>query len=176
MMKKRIVSLDFLRIAAMFMVVLLHVQGKTGWLTFYEINQGNWYLRWSIQSFAISAVNIYVLISGFLLADAKFSLSKVLTLILRALFWSMLIFLIYCLMGGAIDPFVVLGAVFPFSYESYWFLTVYVGMYAIAPVFIYFFKNAGKTKHLLFTIVLLVLCSVLPTILPLSSGISGILP
>lgn len=173
-MKKRLVSLDILRIVAMFMIVLLHVQSKTGWLNYYSIREGNWYMRWIIESLSICAVNIYVLISGFLLADSKFAPSRIITLLLRTLFWSLIIFFVYCLFGGEIDVYVVLGTVFPFSYSSYWFLTTYIGMIVFAPVLIFFFKRTGKHSHLVFCIILVLLCSILPTILPLSKGISGI--
>lgn len=69
-MKKRFMSLDFLRIVAMLMVVILHLLSKGCALDSlsYSIRTVSWFL----EAFCIGAVNIYVLISGYFLYESEF--------------------------------------------------------------------------------------------------------
>ena len=138
-MKKRIVSIELLRMIAMMMVVMLHYLGKGNILP--ELTQQmtlNGYVAWIMEAFCIVAVNIYMLISGYFLVNSGFKVSRVIELVCQVLFYSILVELIL-LATGLISKDVlafnrILELIFPFQMEHYWFLTAYMIMYLFSPI------------------------------------------
>lgn len=135
--KKRQSNFELLRIIAMGMVIVLHYLSK-GEVALKLSADGSvvnhiWNL---IRDFAMVAVNIYVLISGYFLVDAKWHISKVIVMICQVLFYSVSVPLIM-LACGLVDEISLgdwLSILLPIQYEHYWFATAYVGMYIFAPL------------------------------------------
>ena len=91
-MKKRIVSIELLRILAMMMVVMLHYLSKGGLLTsLTEEFSGGAYIAWLLEAFSIVAVNVYMLISGYFLVESGFKFGRLAELVCQVLFYSLLI-------------------------------------------------------------------------------------
>ncbi len=172
-MKKRIVSIELLRIISMMMVVMLHYLSKGELLTpFLEEFDVNGYIAWLLESFCIVAVNVYMLISGYFLAEAKWKLSRLLELVCQVLFYGVGVAVLLLLTGvisiGDMDIYRLSQYVLPINMEHYWFATVYVGMYMFAPVLAAGVKSMEK-KQLQVTIVLLLLFySVMKTVSPVA--------
>ena len=91
-MKKRIVSIELLRMLAMMMVVMLHFLDKgdilpalTGemWL--------NGYVAWGMESLSAVAVNVYMLISGYFLVESRFKPGRLVELLCQVLFYTILV-------------------------------------------------------------------------------------
>ena len=76
-MKKRIASIELLRILAMMMVVMLHYLSKGELLTplTEEFGTGA-YVTWLLEAFSIVAVNVYMLISGYFLVESGFKVGR----------------------------------------------------------------------------------------------------
>ena len=69
-------GIDFLRIFAMFMIVVTHVLGKGGIRSTVKENFDLYYfVTWGIQVSAYSAVNCYALISGYRSSSILYYLS-----------------------------------------------------------------------------------------------------
>lgn len=167
----RQISLDLLRILAMLMIIVLHVQGKTGWLNAFPVGQGDWLLRWGLEACAIVAVNCYVLLSGYLLVKTTFKPHKLLVLWMRVLFWSVLLGIGGWLAGGyARTGAHALATFLPVTTRVYWFASVYIGFYALSPFLQLGLRAMPRKMHLSLAVVLLVLCSAWQTLLPLSKG------
>ncbi|MDE5952479.1 MAG: acyltransferase family protein, partial [Acetatifactor sp.] len=80
-MKKRIASIELLRILAMMMVVMLHYLSKGELLTsLTEEFDASSYIAWLLEAFSIVAVNVYMLISGYFLVDSGFKLKRLVQL------------------------------------------------------------------------------------------------
>jgi surface polysaccharide O-acyltransferase-like enzyme len=138
--KKRNPGFELLRIIAMLMILMLHYNGScrvllqlglpaTGVNIFANV----------IESFAISGINTYVLISGFFLSKSSVKVSRILKLICQVYFYTFLVSIVMSLVG-ANDIFRggslyrLVEYLFPISSEHYWFVTAYVIMYVLAPV------------------------------------------
>ena len=67
-------GIDLLRILSMFMVVLLHVNNFGGLLGHYDANSLGYVFVWFSEAFAICAVNVYAMISGYVLLNSKLKL------------------------------------------------------------------------------------------------------
>lgn len=142
-MSKRLSNIEALRILAMFMVVVLHYLDKGGLLTKTtdSFTTGS-YVAWFIESFAIVAVNVYVLITGYFICQSSFKLSRIVKIICQVLWYSILIPVVFVLLGlvdiGSFGTYDFLQFVFPIHMLSYWFVTAYVVLLLFAPLI-----NAG---------------------------------
>lgn len=169
--KKRMANMELLRIVAMMMVILLHFLGKGGILS--ELTgklDATERTAWVLEAVAIVAVNVYMLISGYFLVESRFKISRVLGLVLQALFYSILVPVILVLAGvlspGEITFYQLLYYVFPTQMEHYWFLTAYVVMYLFSPLLGMAVHHMNKKQHGLVLAGLLVLVSLGKSVLP----------
>ncbi|MDE7224849.1 MAG: acyltransferase [Acetatifactor sp.] len=170
-MKKRKVSIELLRILAMMMVVMLHYLSKGELLTpLTEEFSAGAYLAWFMEAFAVVAVNVYMLISGYFLVESGFKPGRLVKLICQVLFYSLLIPLVLMAVGllkpGQLSIYRLLQYLFPGQMVHYWFITAYIVMYLFAPVLAAGAKQLSQ-RQLGFTIVLLLLFfSVSKSLLP----------
>lgn len=169
--KNRMANMELLRILAMMMVILLHYLGKGGLLA--DLTQpldANGYTAWFLEAFAIVAVNVYMLISGYFLVESRFKVSRLLGLILQAVFYSILVPAVLLLTGilktDEIGMYQILYYVFPAQMEHYWFLTAYVVMYLFSPLLKAAVHHINQKQHLLVIGGLLVFESLGKSILP----------
>ncbi len=152
--KKRQANFELLRIVAMMMVIVLHyiVKGKMSVKLSVDGSVTN-HLWWLIQAFCNVAVNVYILISGYFLVEAKWKISKLVKLVCQVLFYSILVGVLmytFVKMSYSIPAIGViyeraavsksfglnywLNLFLPIEYEHYWFATAYVVMYMLSPV------------------------------------------
>ena len=145
--KKRNPGFELLRVIAMFMILMLHYNGATGALL--QLGQpasGVNIFANVIESFAISGINTYVLISGFFLSKSSVKISRILKLICQVYFYTFLISIAMVIVGTFAlhennSLYKLVQYLFPVSSEHYWFVTAYVIMYVLAPV-----MNAAMEK------------------------------
>ena len=171
--KSRQSNMELLRIVAMLMIITLHYLDKGNVLPeFAQMSTVNQYLAWIIEALCYTAVNIYVLISGYFLCSSKFTFKKLFLLWIQILFYSWVIGGIFLLTGmageGATSLYELIFIAFPVTAGHYWFATVYVLLFGIFP-----FINAGITKmnkkqHRVCIAVLLVIFSLWNTVLPMT--------
>lgn len=170
-MSKRLNNFEALRIAAMFMVIVLHYLWKGGLLTsaaepFTTVS----YAAWLTESFAIVAVNVYVLITGYFMCKSSLKLSRLLEIICQVMWYSLFIPVVLVIIGLAdgksFQTYDILRFVFPIHMEQYWFVTSYVVLMLLVP-----FLNAGiaamQQKQLAISVLLLTAYQTLPkSVLP----------
>lgn len=177
-MKKRVVSIEVLRIIAMMMVVMLHYLGKG------EILQEltgpmnlNGYVAWIMEAFCIVAVNVYMLISGYFLVNSRFKVSRLVELVCQVLFYTILVE-VFLLATGLVSTKVlainrILELIFPLQMEHYWFLTAYIMMYLFSPILSVAVRNMEQ-KQLRNTIVaLLIFFALSKSVLPVQLAIDN---
>lgn len=171
-MNKRNVGLDLLRILAMFMIVILHYLSKGGALDVKDITMHNFV--WIIEAFAIGAVNMYVLISGYFLVDSKFKWKKVFLLWGQVLFYSFTFLTIYLLCGNSIGKLDLISNVFPVLMKnSYWFITVYLLLYICSPFLNILIERLSKKQHFQVCLFLIIFFCIIQTLLPYESLIDN---
>ena len=80
------------------------------------------------------AVNLYVLVSGYFLVNAKFKMSRIIRTWVSALFYSVVITTTFLLLSLEPWSIVTLGkSFFPLSTDAYWFVTQYIGLLILSP-------------------------------------------
>lgn len=138
-MKKRVVSIELLRMLAMMMVVMLHYLDKGDILPALtgEIGVAG-YTAWAMESLSIVAVNVYMLISGYFLVESGFKSKRLVELICQVLFYTVLIPVVLTALGVIhlrdFSLYNVLLNILPVQMNQYWFITAYVIMYLFSPV------------------------------------------
>ena len=132
--KTRNTGLDLLRIVCMFMIVCGH-----GFISGAASLPGD--VRWVkmvsdlLATFCGVAVNCFVLISGYFLAEQKFRFSRLLRLAIEVLFYSWGILLVNALLlHRSLSMKDLLTLALPISYGHFWFISAYFGLSLLAPV------------------------------------------
>ncbi len=177
-MKKRVVSIELLRILAMMMVVMLHYLGKGKLLPALTGEMSlNGYVAWGLESLSIVAVNVYMLISGYFLVNSQFKPGRLVELLCQTLFYSILVSVVLMAAGViSVDSLTVnriLEMIFPVQMEHYWFITAYVIMYLFSPVLSTAVRNMEQ-KQLRNTIIgLLLFFGLSKSILPVELAIDN---
>ena len=133
-------GLDLLRCIAMIMIVILHYLDKGGILkpfTSEEAFTAADITAWFMEALAIVAVNLYMLMSGYLLYKSSFKLSRLISLVIKVWLYSVIIGVLGIVLGGPIetvDTYFILRLLLPISMNTYWFMTAYVFFYLLTPV------------------------------------------
>lgn len=169
--KARQENIELLRITAMVMVVILHYFVKGGAEVSFVENTGIINLLiWALKGLCIVTINLYVLISGYFLLEAKWKLSRLVNLWLQTFVYSIGIPLICLALGVGEVPqwgtYDWLNVIFPVQMEHYWFVTAYVVLYLFVPVLSAGVKQMSKKQHQMVIAGLLMIFSIPKTILP----------
>lgn len=170
--KQRDTGLELLRVLAMMMVVVLHYLQKGGLLKDATLDMSaNNMLFWLLECFAISCVNVYVLISGYYLVDSRFSLSRIIRIWGQVFFYSVGIAVIMVICGltklsEITNLYDLYFLICPVTGFHYWFASGYVFMLLFAPILALGVKNLNKkTLELVIVLLLSVFC-LLKTFVP----------
>lgn len=123
----------------MFMVVLLHNLGQGGVLD-WTASSCRSLVYLTIENYAIVAVNVFSLISGYLSVGHKVKPRRLVDLWAAAVFWSVLTALVGVALGVPAGAWVIECA-FPVCNVKYWYLDAFLGMQLFLP-----FVNAGIEK------------------------------
>jgi surface polysaccharide O-acyltransferase-like enzyme len=154
---KRNYGIDLLRIIAMFFVVILHTIGHGGVLKTSD-SIFSFALNWFLETFAMPAVTLFVLISGFVgfRSNKPFpKLKNIISLYATVLFYSVMSYIILTLAfqrDFSIIQFI--KACLPVLANQYWFFSCYIALFFISPILNAFVDKAEKR---MLTIVLLTL-------------------
>ena len=190
---KRNANFELLRIVSMMMIVMLHLLGNDHGNVLSKTQEFSaaWVLTWGLEALCTVAVNCYVLLSGYFLVGAKdledidpngkplrFHWRKVLDICVTVWFYTFVFFIIGYVLGWVgVSRTSLLHLVTPITGRTYWFVSVYLGMYILSPYINKLIKSLSEIAHRRLILVCIALFSVLPTILPIydtfqSGGVS----
>lgn len=80
-------------------------------------------------------VNIFVLISAYFLSAQPFKFERIFRVACACIFYSIIVYLFACLWGGESTGWMTyLQVLFAPIYNSYWFVTAYIGMLVLSPI------------------------------------------
>lgn len=154
--------LSLLRVAACYMVVLLHVSGEAF---------GNWNAMWSAGNFydslSRSCVPLFIMLAGASLLPKQEPLStffrkRFVRIIPPLLFWS--VFYLWWLQHNGVKTGNWVAAIIdgPTMYHL-WYFYALIGLYAVVPVLRRFYQNSSRGEQAWFIIVWFTVASLLPT-------------
>lgn len=173
-MKERKLGLEWLRIISMLMIVLLHSIDHSGLYENLVKGSALYYYEQFIYAAVQVCVNCFVMISGYFLITSSFKFSKMLSLWVEVVFYSLLIKIVLMAIGEIPVSIVSLVSCWaPFTTGRYWFVTIYIGMYCMAPFFNIAIKAMTQKQHRKLNLVLFILFSVLVSIYPSFRGMNA---
>lgn len=147
-MKERRVGIECLRIISMLCIVGNHFLLFTKALNNVTPFTVNYYLVWLLEAMGYVGVDCFVLISGYFLIQSKFSLKKIVALIVEVLFYSIIILVVLSLLKINTYSYVdVLKSMMPISTRQYWFITDYIALYFLSPFLNCGLNNLEKKKY-----------------------------
>ena len=171
--KKRNANIELLRIISMLMVFVLHGLDKGGALnSMFPDGSPVAVSAWVLESLSITAVNIYMMISGYFLVKSSFKTGRILELIFQVLFYSIgMVFLLDALHIcdiSAMSRYEWIIVLFPFHMGEYWFATSYILMYMFFPIIAPALCRMKKSQLLTIIFILLLYQSVFKSVMPIS--------
>ncbi len=178
--KSRNLGIELFRIAAMLLIVLLHVLGRGGVYGNTEYLGTNYKIAWFLETAAYCSVNCYALISGFVGVRSRFRFRKIVYLWLEVAFITVsttVLFAVFMPDAVAADDW--LKAFFPLTKREFWYFNAYTLMFPFLPLLNKGLQSISRRQHLATMIFLFVLTTVLPIlgdrdIFELSNGYSCI--
>ena len=165
-------GLDMLRCIAMLMVVILHFLDKGGLLrslTDPESFTSKDITAWVLEALCIVAVNLYMLMSGYLLSNGGFKLSRLLGLVAKIWLYSVIVGFIGIalkLPAEDVDTYFKLRLLLPVSMNTYWFMTAYVFFYILVPVLGIAARSLKKEQMILLLGCLIFFHAVIKSVVP----------
>lgn len=173
----RNLGIDILRIASMVAVVFLHVLGHGGILNMAH-SPASFFMVWFFEILAYPAVNCFVLISGYVGYKGENIFPKIrniLSLMTTVVFYSVLLFLIFAVLGPETFGLQDLSkSFFPTIFKNYWFFSAYFGLFLLSPILNLIVYKSNSKHAFTFLIVFFLICviSVVYDTFTLRSGYS----
>lgn len=163
----RNISLDLLRIIAMFMILVLHSIVFMDMPSFITINDC---LLYDIEiAFCRSGVNVFVLLTGYFLCSEQIKIKKIYTLLSSILFFNFILLLVKQIVSGGVTLSTILMCLSPFKY---WFINCYVGLMLLSPFMNIAIKNMPHKSFDILVVVLTIINLLLGRFIGTEEGFS----
>ncbi len=135
-------GIDLFRCVSMLMVVTLHTLNRGGALTATASGSAENAAAWFLEAAAYGAVDSYALISGYVGWNRKWRPSRILSVWVQVMFYTLGLAAIFIPTGlwAATDE-ALRYSFFPIFTGHYWYITAYIATMMIAP-----FLNAGIAR------------------------------
>ena len=164
-MKTRNFGLDLLRMAAMFLVAVLHVLGAGGVLDSAAPLSPDYMTAWLLETAAFCAVNCYALLSGFVGLGGRFRYANLALLWCQVAFYTLLIPVVFAVARpGPVGEWAILRGFFPAMSNHYWYFTAYFALFFFIPVLNFLVEGLGQRQMKALVVSLVAVFSVLPTV------------
>ncbi|MCR5255636.1 MAG: acyltransferase [Acetatifactor sp.] len=172
-------NIEWMRIIAMYMVVMLHALGKGGLLTnLIGAKTIVPYISWLLEALCIVAVNVYILISGYVLCFSKFKIQRLIEIIAQVLFYSIGCFVVLvganAVNSSWTDTYTLLRSVLPIHMDMYWFVTDYVIVYMLFPFLQKSIQSISRRKFEVLLAIMLLFNCVIKSLAPALLTVDGL--
>lgn len=161
--KKRSSNIELLRIVAMLLIVsyhvILHLDIDTSTISIIP----NRILINFLMFNGKFGVNLFMLISGYFLINAKFKLKNALKLFINTSICAIAILALLFFLKVPIGITDYIQNIFPMFFNVYWFITTYFVIYLLINYINRFLQNLPQKKYFILLIILGIVLSVLPS-------------
>ncbi|MBQ8247491.1 MAG: acyltransferase [Lachnospiraceae bacterium] len=166
MKRDRNSNLEILRILAMFMIIGHHLALYSSFSFENELTNINQYYVLFLEMGGKIGSNIFFLITGYFMVSRKeFNKLKLVQFIVQVFLYSITISTIF--IGSGLIEYadkLVLHALFPLTYSTWWFATAYIVLYLLSPFINVLIENLSKEQYKKLIVLTTVLFSIIPTI------------
>lgn len=160
----RNIGIELLRIVSMFMIMTLHVLGEGGVLNNTNAFSLSNQTGWLVEFLFIGAVNMFAIITGFVMINARYRIERLLELVAQILFFSWGALIIDLVINkGHIGLMDIAMALVPFRFR-FWYVNAYIVMFMLLPVINKGLKAISQRTFLIMLFAILGVTSVLDTL------------
>lgn len=136
MRKEKNMGIELLRIISMFMVIFLHILNFGINYQGLESFSANWYISWFLEGFCYCAVNIYAMISGYVMLNSRCRASRIIELWLQVFCYSIIsILVLNKLQPELVSRMDIWKSCFPVLSQRFWYFTAYFAIFWFIPFF-----------------------------------------
>ena len=162
--KSRNSNIELLRIISMIFIIISHYTVHNNYNLFGMPIGFNRYIL-EVAILGNIGVWIYILITGYFMCESnKVKISKLFKLYFQILFYSLVIYMLFCLFGD--ENFSLKGLIknmFPITFKVYWFATAYAILYLLTPFLNKMIQNMTRKEHFKFNLMYLLIFSIIRT-------------
>ena len=156
-------NIELLRIFAMFAIVISHNAMVCG---IDSTKMPLCFNRVFLESMRLGklGVAIFVMITGYYMCKTKFKLSRIVSIVLQTLFYSITFFIVFCIVDrNNFDLKNLTYSFFPIITSKYWFVTAFIILSLIIPFLNPVINSISKQKMRVLIIILAFFYSFAPT-------------
>ncbi len=158
-------GIDALRILCMMMIPVLHILGHGAILYSAEPMSVRYELAWLLESMAFCSTNCYALISGYVGYGRRHKYANIIYLNFQVLFYMLLTTGIFMIIRPEfVGKRVILQALFPFAFQTYWYYNAYFCMFFFIPFMEYILKRMDRPALRVLILSILIIYSLIPTL------------
>lgn len=127
-------GIDLLRCVSMLLIVVLHIYNQGGFLNAIS-GKDTYYVNYTLRLIALGSVNLYAMISGYVMLHGSFKLRRLIGLWVQVVFWG----LVLCAVGTLVLPEAIGGkqwirAALPITQKEFWYFSAYAGVFLLSPL------------------------------------------
>lgn len=160
------IGIDEAKIVCMFFIVILHILGHGGVIAGTKYFTVNYEIMWLLKCFCLCAVNCYAIISGYLLVDKNFKISRICKLWIEVEIFSVFITTFSIIISGnSISSGQLIVAFFPFLSKQYWYFTIYIGVFFLSPYLNLIISKFSKRDLEKMLGMIFILVCIIPTVI-----------
>lgn len=164
-LKKRDPGIDLLKVLAMGLIVLHHLLLHGGLTSVFPAFSASGLTIQLFNAATRCAVNVYALISGYVMVHSRFRPSRLIGLWLQVVFYGIIAAVCLPLIGVQTHFAHVFSAVTPLSHDYYWYFTCYFVVFCLSPFLNRLMHTLTKRQTGLMLMILTALFSLLPTLM-----------
>jgi len=154
---RREYGIDILRILSMMMVLVLHVFSNGKVLKHLVFGSTNYYVGWFFEALCFCAVDIFAIMTGYLMVDKKIEYWKFIPRWLQAWVISISITVFYkVFVGGRVTAEEWMMSLFPLTYSQWKYLTEYFIVVLFMPGINLAIKHMSRQQQL--SVLMIIFC------------------
>ena len=156
--EERNLGVELLRIFAMFLIVMIHILGHGGVLSYSDHLSANYKAAWYLETLCYCAVNCYALISGFANVKTEFKTRRIIYLWLEVVALNlMMTFSLDFFFPGSIKTTKEVWAMvfFPLMTRPTWYFCAYFLLFPFIPLLNKGLRSIKKEQHLTLMVLML---------------------
>lgn len=142
-------GIDVIRIVSMLLITATHYIGYSGLLDSEDILPVNRILFTVILILARAALNLFAIMTGYLLAKKPFSFKRITRIWFDTVFISVVGLVIAAIFRTTASRGVLLKSLFPITTFSYWYINAHMMLLCIAPVINMLIESMNARAHFL---------------------------
>lgn len=163
---KRNYGIDLLRVLSMIFVIILHCNLQGGLISNVTQNSIQYKFIWLLEIIAYPAVNIFALITGYVLYDKKdIKIKNYLNLWLEVAFYAFFVNLLFDIINSdMVIPRDYLYSFIPVTSGRWWYFTAYSGLFILIPFLNKAITNINKQNFKILFVIIITIFSIYDTI------------